>query len=327
MNIIHHKIEQYIAKHVLITRNDTIIIGLSGGPDSAFLLHTLVQLQQEYNLILVAAHLNHEWRPEADSEEQMCQEMAQKLNVTFVSARISSLNTNKKYNGSKEEFARNMRRQFLENVAREHKANRIALGHHAQDQQETFFIRLIRGTSLAGLTAMQPKAKLYIRPLLETNKSDILDWLHSNNITYAIDASNESQDYLRNRIRSTVLPALAACDERWNNNFLATLNRITQDDALLDEIALTTLNNLITITDDQKTLSTLQFAATHSSLHHRLIMQWLIANNVQFPTSQAFLDEIIRFLCNPNGGTHTIHEQWSIIKKQGKAFISKKANL
>jgi len=322
MKTIHTAIETYITQHSLIKRDDTIVIGLSGGPDSVFLLHMLSMLQQKYNLTLIAAHLNHEWRSEANAEEQLCRTLTQKLNISFVSTKMSSLPTTiKKYNGSKEEFARNMRRQFLENVAHEHNAHHIALGHHAQDQQETFFIRLIRGTSLAGLTAMQPKSGLYIRPLLETNKSDILDWLDENNITYAIDASNQSQNYLRNRIRSTVLPALAACDDRWNNNFFATLNRITQDDALLDEIALTTLNNLISVTDGQKTLNTLQFATTHPSLHHRIILQWLIQNNVQFPTSQAFLDEIIRFLCNPHGGTHAIHEQWSIIKKQNKAFI------
>jgi len=316
-------IKHYITKHALIERNSTIIIGLSGGPDSVFLLHTLAQLQQEYNLTLIAAHLNHEWHAEADDEEKMCHAMAQKLNIPFVSARLSSLQQNKKYNGSKEAFARHMRRQFLEQVLREHNATSIALGHHAQDQQETFFIRLIRGTSLAGLTGMHPRHGLYIRPLLETNKSDIVDWLNEHKITYAIDPTNESFNYLRNRIRSTVLPALAHCDERWNDNFLTTLNRLKQDDALLNDIAQKTLTAITTIVDDKYILDVTQFIATHTSLHHRIVILWLIHNNVQFPVTQAFLDEIIRFLTNPRGGTHTIHEQWSIEKKQGKAWIIK----
>ncbi len=320
MNILEN-IEQYITKHALIERNNVIIIGLSGGPDSVFLMHILIALQKNYNLTLIAAHLNHEWRTEAASEEEMCRNLAAQHNIPFISAKLSSLPQNKKYNGSKEEFARNMRRQFLENVAREHNANSIALGHHAQDQQETFFIRLIRGTSLAGLTGMEPRAGLYIRPFLETNKSDILQWLSENNITYAHDISNESPHYLRNRIRSTVLPALEQCDERWNNNFLTTLNRLKQDDALLDEIAKTTLNNMLSVTHEQRVLNALQFASTHPSLHHRIIMQWLIQNNVPFPTTSAFLDEIIRFICSPNGGTHAIHEEWSIVKKQNNVFI------
>lgn len=316
-------IERYIEKYAVIEHGNTIIIGLSGGPDSVFLLYTLVALQPKYNLTLIAAHLNHEWRPEADDEEHMCQTMTQQLNIPFVTKKLSSVTHNKKYSGSKEEFARNMRRQFLEDVLREHNADRIALGHHAQDQQETFFIRLIRGTSLAGLTAIQPQNGLYIRPLLETNKSDILQWLATHTITYAIDPSNESPSYLRNRIRSTVLPALAQCDERWNNNFLITLNRLKQDDALLNEIALTTLNSLVKTIDDKHILNTSQFIATNPSLRYRIIMLWLIQNNVQLPVTQAFLDEVIRFLCNPDGGTHAIHEQWSLVKKQGQAFITK----
>lgn len=319
------KIEQYITKHNLINQNDIIAIGLSGGPDSVFLLHMFNALRQKYNLTLIAAHLNHEWRAEADAEQKLCRDIASKLNISFIAKKMSSLSTTskKKYNGSKEEFARNMRRQFLESVAHEYNAQRIALGHHAQDQQETFFIRLIRGTSLAGLTCIQPKSGLYIRPLLETNKPDILQWLKTNNVTYATDISNESSDYLRNRIRSTVLPALQQCDERWNNNFLTTLDRLQEDDALLNDIADTTLNALVTIVEDKYVIDVTKFIATHPSLRHRIIIKWLIRNNVQFPVTQAFLDEIIRFLSHQRGGTHAMHKTWSLVKKQNKAWIKR----
>src|SRR5687768_16518870 len=102
--LILEKIQQYIIKHDLIKQNNAIIIGLSGGPDSVFLLHTLIALKQKYNLTLIAAHLNHEWRAEADAEEEMCKVLAQNLNIPFISTKISSLSAIK-YNGSKEEFA------------------------------------------------------------------------------------------------------------------------------------------------------------------------------------------------------------------------------
>lgn len=318
------KIETYITQHNLINQNDAIVVGLSGGPDSVFLLHTLVALQKKYHLNLIAAHLNHEWRAEADTEEELCRTIAIGLGIFFVSTKLSSLAPQKKYNGSKEEYARYMRRQFLEQVAHEHNAHRIALGHHAQDQQETFFIRLIRGTSLSGLTGIEPRAGIYIRPLLETNKVDILQWLHNNTISYAHDLSNESDGYLRNRIRKHVLPALEECDERWNNNFLTTINRLKQDDALLDDIAHTTLARILIQKDDTEVFDAQQFIIIHPSLYHRIIILWLIHNNVPFPTTQAFLDEIIRFLSHERGGRHNIHEEWAIIKKQNKAWIMKK---
>ena len=324
MNIIKN-IEPYITSHKLLSQNDTIVIGLSGGPDSVFLLHTLKSLQEKYNLTLIAAHLNHEWRPEADSEQELCHTLAQRLNIPFVSAKLSSLSTTKKYNGSKEEYARSMRRHFLQEVARKHKANSIALGHHAQDQQETFFIRLIRGTSLAGLTGMHARHGLYIRPLLETNKSDILEWLKSNGIAYAIDSSNESSHYLRNRIRKSII-GLEQCDERWNDNFISTISRLKEDDALLNSIADSTLNGLLTKKNDadDDVFDVKQFFATHASLHYRIIILWLIRNNVQFSVTQAFLDEIIRFLSHEHGGIHALHKEWRLIKKKGLVWIEKR---
>jgi tRNA(Ile)-lysidine synthase TilS/MesJ len=171
---------------------------------------------------------------------------------------------------------------------------------------------------------MHPRHDLYIRPLLQTNKSDILQWLQIHKIAYAIDASNESSDYLRNRIRTNIIPALSQCDERWSNNFLATISRLKEDDALLNDIAQSTLNKLTSLTNNPHTLDVSSFISTHPSLRHRIIVLWLIQNNVQFPVTQSFLDEIIRFLSHQRGGNHIVHNQWSIIKKQGKAWIVKK---
>jgi tRNA(Ile)-lysidine synthase len=320
MNI-HKKIEHFITKHTLIERDQKIIIGLSGGPDSVFLLYALVSLQKKYNLTLIAAHLNHEWRLESNHEEQSCRELAEQLDIPFVSAKLSELSSDICYNGSKEEYARNMRRYFFEKVLQEHSAHRIALGHHAQDQQETFFIRLIRGTSLAGLTAINPQHDYYIRPLLETNKHDILNWLNEHNIAYALDASNDSQQYLRNRIRSAVLPALRECDSRFEVNFLTTLDRLKTTELFLERLTTEAFAKISSIENKVRIINIPLMLDTDKALHQRIIIHWLITENVPFPPTQAFLDEIIRFLESPQGGVHAIHAQWSIVKKQQKAFI------
>src|SRR5438309_8458152 len=95
------EIEAFITKHNLINQNDTIIIGLSGGPDSVFLLNMLTHIQQKYNLTLIAAHLNHEWRIEADAEEELCRTMACHYNIPFISEKLSRLSHSIKLNGSK----------------------------------------------------------------------------------------------------------------------------------------------------------------------------------------------------------------------------------
>jgi len=315
------KIKNYITTHNLLNQNDTIIIGLSGGPDSVFLLHMLVALRAEYNLTLIAAHLNHEWRKEADEEEALCAQIAQQHAIPFFSAKISQLKHTIKQSGSKEEYARKIRRFFLEKVLHERHAQHIALGHHAQDQQETFFIRLIRGTSLTGLTSMKPKHGLYIRPLLETNKNDILAWLTTHNISYAIDSSNESSDFLRNRIRSSVLPALHECDKRFDANFLSTLQHLQEDDEYLMRITHQLFDTITTVINNNRSIDLKKFFAADKALYYRLIIHWFITEKVPFQPTQTFLDEIIRFLESPRGGTHTLHASWRIVKKQQHARI------
>ena len=218
-------IHSFANSHKLLADNQTIIIGLSGGPDSVFLLHFLAHLRPTYNLTLVAAHLDHQWRENSADDVLFCRQLCDTLNIPLASNTISDLGLSLKFNGSQEEIGRKARRFFLESVKAQQNAHTIALGHHAQDQQETFFIRLVRGASLSGLTGMKVKEKDYIRPLLATNKKVILEYLHANNISYLRDPSNESDAYLRNRIRKHVIPALQLCDTRFETNFASTLER------------------------------------------------------------------------------------------------------
>lgn len=178
----------------LFKQNDKIIVGLSGGPDSVFLLHFLLHIKNEYNLELIAAHLDHQWRDNSNIDAKFCADLCANLNVTFISEKAENLTPSKKFNGSKEEFARNLRRSFFENLLKKFEANSIALAHQKDDQIETFFLRLYRGTSLAGLTGIKIKNENYIRPLLNTNKSEILDMLHANNIKYVIDPTNSCDE-------------------------------------------------------------------------------------------------------------------------------------
>lgn len=307
-----------IASKNLIPANSTIVVGLSGGPDSVFLLHVLACLSQENNLKLIAAHLNHEWRAEAAQDEQLCKELCQELGIPFISKKMSELNLSLKFNGSKEEIGRKARRQFFESVAREHIAQAIALAHHADDQMETFFIRLIRGASLSGLAGIKDKDGLYIRPLLEVKKAEILAYLHDHKIAYAIDASNESADYLRNRIRNSVISALRAADSRFDVNFASTHEQLQQTEDFLQELAKKTFVEIHTNhgIDIQKLL------ALHPIMRTRVLILWLIAAKVPFIPSQGFFDEIIRFLEKPGSGDHNFYGKWSIKKTHGSAQIA-----
>lgn len=315
-------IHAFVKNHNLINHNQTIIIGLSGGPDSVFLTHLSVSLKPLYNLTLVAAHLDHGWRAESAGDVLFCKNLSEKLGIPFVSQQLASLPLSLKYNGSKEEIGRKARRYFLEQVATDYNAHAIALGHHAHDQQETFFIRLVRGASLTGLTGMKPQEKQYIRPLLTTNKQAIIAYLEQENIPFIIDASNDQDIYLRNRIRKSVLPALQACDDRFDANFMNTLQRIQEAEAFLEQYVATIFSELAQ--QDQKlTVQYQQIFDQHPTISYRLILHWLCLEKIPFTPSESFFNEIMRFLSSKGGGKHQLHPSWIIVKKKNLAWVEK----
>jgi len=314
-------IHDYIAKNQLMCSGSKIIIGLSGGPDSVFLLHLLANLSKEHNITLIAAHLDHEWRMESAQDVEFCRTLAQRLQIDFITRKISDLGLAFKFNGSKEEIARKARRHFFDSVKKDTGADSIALAHHAQDQQETFFIRMLRGATLTGLTAMKAQQSPYIRPLLHTNKTDIVDYLHTHNIAYLIDSTNSSDAFLRNRIRMNVLPALGNCDARFDANFLSTITRLQETESFLQELTahifeqITQYDNEIWHIDVEKLL------ALHAVMRYRIVLYWLCAQNVPFGSSQNFFDEMLRFLDTPDSKEHKMNETWKLIKKKNMAWI------
>jgi len=316
------RIEQYITDHSLIAPGNTVVVGFSGGPDSLLLLHMLSQLQHTYSLTLIAAHLDHEWRDNSEQDQLFCKEVAQHLNIPFVSAKLSELPLPKKPKGSLEQIGRKARRLFLEIVAQEHNADAIALGQHLDDQEETFFIRLIRGSTLSGLTCMRPKSGLYIRPLLEIKKTKILNYLDTHGITYLKDPSNELDFFLRNRIRKRVIPAIREADERFDHNFLRTLTSIQATENYLSGVTKQAFKTVASLIDTRWHIDTTKLFSLDPFIQYRLLMHWLISSGVPFVPTEGFLDEIMRFLHQPGSKTHVIHEQWSIVKKRDRAHIA-----
>lgn len=309
--------------HTLIPHNSSIVVGFSGGPDSVFLLHTLNAMRAVRNLTLYAAHLNHEWRSaEADEDAAFCRAMAAELDIPFITMRLSELSPQPSYDGSREAQGRAARRQFLTMVQRKTNADFIALAHHADDQQETFFIRLTRGASLSGLTGMSPQTDQYIRPLLSIHKNQILDFLHEQKIPYHTDSSNDQPDYLRNRIRATVIPALRAADTRFDQTYMQTLTRLQETEEFLERLTVETFASLQE--NNHSMLNLEKFKTLHAILQERILMHWLCLNKAPFTPTYSFLQEVLRFIRSPRGGTHALHNTWHLTKQRNKLAIEAK---
>lgn len=311
-------IHTFIATHNLLPHGSTIILGLSGGPDSVFLLHVLSKYKHSK---IIAAHLDHEWRPDSSRDVFFCKDMAHSLDIPCISRKLSDLGLSFKFNGSQEEIGRKARRHFFQTLREEHNATHIALAHHAQDQQETFFIRLLRGSSLTGLTGMYPQDGFYIRPLLPIDKKDILAYLHEHSIPYITDPSNSSDSYLRNRIRMQVIPALHSADARFDGNFLTTITRLQETEDYLQKHTEEVFVSMVSTQTEHVLVHIPTFLALHPIMRHRIVLHWLCLEKVPFPCTESFFNEMIRFLETIESKEHQIHPSWILVKKKELAFI------
>ena len=315
--------QQYINDKKLLSPGTTVIVGFSGGPDSLFLLLLLVHLKEHYNLTIIAAHLDHGWRTTSHEDKDFCKNTAEKLGVPFVSAHASHLTLQRKANGSLEETGRYLRRQFFEETAKVYGAQAIALAHHRDDQHETFFIRLLRGAGVTGLSGMWPQQGLYIRPLLTLSKHAIVNYLDAHNYNYLTDPTNQSDLFLRNKIRNSVLPTLANCDSRLSNSLEKTIDNLQEAELFLKELTTIAYSDVTFMHENLLTLQVKDFLNLNLFLQKRVLVEWLCSYHVPFTPSQNFFAEIIRFLEQPESKTHQLHSSWSISKKKNHATITK----
>ncbi len=182
-----------------------ILVGFSGGADSTALL---LYLNQHYPQKIKAIHFNHQIRKESDKEESWCSNFCKNRNINFESFKLDVLNQ-KNSNEAIEEAARRLRLQSWKTLSSQNSV--IALAHHKDDINENFFIRLMRGSGLRGLTGLKPLTEVekltFWRPLLNKSKNELIQFLKENGVTeWCEDKSNQKNDYRRNKIRNQLIP-------------------------------------------------------------------------------------------------------------------------
>jgi tRNA(Ile)-lysidine synthase len=212
------KIQNSIFTNALFGRGAKIVLGVSGGPDSVCLLDVFSKLQKKYALELSIAHVNYHLRgKDSEKDAHFVEKLAGKYNLSLdiLETRIGDKNKS-------EEELRDVRYTFFEEVRKENEFDLIAVAHNANDQAETVLMRLIRGTGLAGLSAMSAKNGKIIRPLLKITRKEIIEYLKENELSYRIDKTNKEAVYLRNKIRNKLIPYL---EKNFNPSILRVLSK------------------------------------------------------------------------------------------------------
>jgi tRNA(Ile)-lysidine synthase len=228
-----------IKKNNLIRKKEKVLLGISGGPDSIYLLYQFIGIRDEFKLNLTCVHFNHALREESGQEESFVKDLCKKLKVKCLSEKK---NVGKFFDGdSLEQTARNLRFDFFLKCARERKAKKIALAHHKDDLIETVLMRLIRGSGLKGLRGFSVDSRYrslqVVRPLIDTTKEEILIWLKKNKIDYCEDKSNFEDIFLRNRIRLKLLPMLKEINPAISQTIHTTAKTIAVDYEFIYEMA------------------------------------------------------------------------------------------
>lgn len=208
------------ARHGLLTRGSSILIAVSGGPDSVVLLHVLLSLREKLDLRLGIVHVNYNLRGrDSDRDERLVRDYADSYSLPCF---VSRSHTAK---GKNEATLRDIRYHVFERVAKKEGYDTVATAHTEDDQAETILIRLLRGTGREGLAGIRGKRDRYIRPLLRKTKSEILRFLEAEKLAFREDESNRDTDILRNRIRHELLPLL---ERDYRKGIRKTLARVAE---------------------------------------------------------------------------------------------------
>lgn len=213
-----------------INKGDEVVVAFSGGADSLFLLEMFLKMKDEYSLNIKIAYLNHNLRSDSKEEEKFVETIAKEKNLILYKKSLTISDIAKENKRGIEMVAREERYKFFEEISNE--TSKIALAHHIDDNIETFLFRLIRGSSLKGLKSIPFIRTKFIRPLLRSfYKEEILEYLEKNKIEYFSDYTNNSNIYMRNKIRNELIPIL----KQYNPNIKENIKNLIEESNSLPE--------------------------------------------------------------------------------------------
>ena len=293
------EILDFIKANKLVKKGDVVGVGVSGGVDSMCLLHYLNSVKDILDIDVVGIHINHGIREESYDEAKFVLDKCKEMGVRVYKFTIDSNKIAKEKKVSLETGAREGRYGVFEALVKKDIVDKIALAHHMSDQAETILMHLFRGAGIKGAKGMEPiRDGIYIRPMLNISKEEILEYASLNNIEYVEDASNNDNSYSRNYMRNVVMKDILA---RWPNAIEAINNfsrTVCEDDDYID--ANIDLNSLVV--DDKVVQLPCSVFRLHSAVYSRLVFKALSIIGVKKDIERKHIEIIKDLALNLDNG-------------------------
>ena len=294
----------------MLQSRDKVLVAVSGGPDSVALLHVLLALQTKIGIRIGIGHLNHGLRPSAaDRDAAFVSSLGYKMGLPAHVTTADIQGLHQQHKGSLEALGRKARYNFFSHIARIFGYNKIALGHHANDNAELILMNLFRGSGPLGLSGIPPvRNNRYIRPLIEQSRKRIMKYLHDIQATYVLDATNNDLRFLRNRIRHELIPELT---HHYNPNLVDTLNRsaaiFREEENWLNQYSSRTFNTLAEGDAASLRLPVSKLLENHGAIQRRTIRTAIghLKGNLKSITLQ-HIDAVLR-LCREGSIDQRLH--------------------
>lgn len=231
-------IRAFIRRHELLADGDSVLVAVSGGADSVALLLALQQLGYRVH----ACHCNFHLRgAAADADEDFVRDLCRRRNIPLEVTDFQTADEAARTGESIEMAARRLRYEWFAALLAKHALPYVAVAHHREDNSETFFLNLVRGAGVRGLTGMRPKNGNVIRPLLGTTRAEIEQFLDETGEKYVTDQSNYDTAYRRNKLRQEVLPLLRGMNPSFDETLSRTMAILAETDALVSGLCRTKL--------------------------------------------------------------------------------------
>ena len=305
--ILEQIVSKNIERQLLLDGDDCVIVALSGGADSVALLSVLVSLGYK----CVAAHCNFHLRgDESNRDEFHAQKIAKQLGVECKIIHFDVVSYEKEHGVSTEMACRELRYEWFEQLRRQYNAEAIAVAHHRDDDVETMFLNLLRGSGIAGVSAMKWKNEFIVRPMLNVSRIEVEAYLQDKGLDYVIDSTNAEVEYKRNRLRNIVIPMLRDAFPECDDMLVKSLRYLKENNKIYQK----TIADAIVIYQHENEIDLLQIVNEYPS--PATLLREMLA---QYGFNETHIEGMIKAV--NESGRKFYSQHWQAFVNRGKLII------